>query len=380
MKIIHGHVLTMAGKTYEDGFVSFENGKITAVGPMSEAAAVAGEEVFDAEGGYVLPGFIDAHTHIGVLCESINVAAEFINEMTDPILPHLRIIDGLNPFDTAIPKAAKAGVTSCVICPGSANAIGGQTAAIKLHGDSADKMVFKAPCSMKMALGDNVRWTYGRDKRVSPMTRMGVAMVIREAYAQAREYMENKEAGKDVPFNAKWEALIPVLRKELPVNIHAHRSDDILTAIRIAKEFDLDMRIVHCTDGKLVGKYMAEAGIPGIVGPALCSSAKQENVNVSMATPASMFRDGVKICITTDHDVIPLWYLPICAAVAVREGLDAEEALKAITINAAEIAGIEDRVGSLEVGKDADISVFSSHPFDYLTKVKAVYIDGEKVS
>jgi len=379
MKIIHGRVFTMAGDTYEDGFVAFENGKITAVGPMDKADLANGEEVFDAEGGCVLPGFVDAHTHIGVLCESINVAAEFINEMTDPILPHLRIIDGLNPADTAIAKAAQSGVTTAVICPGSANAIGGQTAAIKLRGDSADHMVFKFPCSLKMALGDNVRWTYGRDRKVSPMTRMGVAMVIREAFAQARDYMERKEAGENVPLNVKWEALIPVLKRELPVNIHAHRSDDILTAIRIAKEFNLDMRIIHCTDGRLVGKYMAEAGIPGIVGPALCSSSKQENVNVSMATPASMVRDGVKIALTTDHDVIPLQYLPICAAVAVREGLDPEEALKAITINAAEIAGIDGMVGSLTVGKDADIAVFTGHPFDYLSRVKGVWIDGERI-
>ena len=379
MKIIHGHVFTMAGETYEDGFVSFENGKITGVGPMEQAELSGSGEVFDAGGGYVLPGFVDAHTHIGVLCESINVAAEFINEMTDPILPHLRIIDGLNPMDTAIPKAARAGVTTAVICPGSANAIGGQTAAIKLRGSTADQMVFKFPCSMKMALGDNVRWTYGRDKRVSPMTRMGVAMVIREAFAQARDYMERKESGEKDPLNVKWEALIPVLKGELPVNIHAHRSDDILTAIRLAEEFGLDMRIVHCTDGLLAGKYMAQAGIPGIVGPALCSSSKQENANVSMATPAAMVRDGVKIALTTDHDVIPLQYLPICAAVAVREGLEPEEALKAITIHAAEIAGIADRVGSLAVGKDADISVFSGHPFSYLSRVEAVWIDGERV-
>lgn len=379
MKIIHGRIVTMAGSTYEDGFVAFERGKITAAGPMCEADLSQTEEVFDAEGGWVLPGFVDAHTHIGVLCESINVAAEFINEMTDPILPHLRIIDGLNPMDTAIPKAAQAGVTSAVICPGSANAMGGLTAAIKLHGDSADRMVFKFPCSLKMAMGDNVRWTYGRDRKISPMTRMGVAMVIREAFTQAKDYMERKEAGENVPLNVKWEALIPVLKRELPVNIHAHRSDDILTAIRIAQEFGLDMRIIHCTDGQLAGRYMAAAGIPGIVGPALCSSSKQENANVSMATPAAMVRDGVKIALTTDHDVIPLQYLPVCAAVAVREGLDPEEALKAITIHAAEIAGIDGRVGSLAVGKDADIAVFTGHPFDYLSKVKGVWIDGERI-
>ena len=204
-------------------------------------------------------------------------------------------------------------------------------------------------------------------------------MVIREAFAQAREYQNRKEQGQVVEFNAKWEALLPVLNRELPVSIHAHRSDDIMTAIRLGQEFDLDLRIIHCTDGRLVGKYMARANIPGIVGPGLMSSSKQENVNVSMATPAAMVADGVKIAITTDHDVIPLQYLPICAAVAVREGLDPYEALKAITINAAEIAGIDDRVGSLAVGKDADVSVFSGHPFDYRTKVKAVFIDGERI-
>ena len=379
MIITNGKILTMAGDVFEDGYVSFRDGKITAVGSMSELKTTGDETVYDAEGGYVVPGFIDAHTHIGVLCESINVAAEFINEMTDPILPHLRIIDGLNPFDTAIPKAVKGGVTTAVISPGSANAIGGMTAAIKLHGDNADRMVLKFPCSMKMALGDNVRWTYGREKRTSPMTRMGVSMVIREAFAQAAEYMKKKEAGEDVPLNVKWEALIPVLKRELPVNIHAHRSDDMITAIRLAKEFNLDLKIIHCTDGKIAGKYMAEAGIEGIVGPGMAPSQKQENVNVSMGTPASMYRDGVKICITTDHDVIPLWYLPVCAAVAVREGLPEEEALKAITINAAQIAGISDRVGSLEVGKDADISVFTGFPLDFRASARAVFIDGEQV-
>ena len=201
----------------------------------------------------------------------------------------------------------------------------------------------------------------------------------REAFAQAAEYMKKKEAGEDVPLNVKWEALIPVLKRELPVNIHAHRSDDMITAIRLAKEFNLDLKIIHCTDGKIAGKYMAEAGIEGIVGPGMAPSQKQENVNVSMGTPASMYRDGVKICITTDHDVIPLWYLPVCAAVAVREGLPEEEALKAITINAAQIAGISDRVGSLEVGKDADISVFTGFPLDFRASARAVFIDGEQV-
>ena len=210
------------------------------------------------------------------------------------------------------------------------------------------------------------------------MTRMGVAMVIREAYAQAQEYLRKKDAGEDVPFHAKWEALIPVLRGELPIHVHAHRSDDMMTAIRIAKEFHLDLRIVHCTDGRLVGKYMAAEHIPGIVGP-VCSSGKQENVNVSFETPGAMAKAGVKLCITTDHDVIPLWFLPVCAALAAREGLGQAEALKAITINAAEIAGIADRVGSLEVGKDADLSVFNGYPLNYMSTPQAVFIDGARI-
>lgn len=194
----------------------------------------------------------------------------------------------------------------------------------------------------------------------------------------AVEYLRKKDAGEDVPFHAKWEALIPVLRGELPIHVHAHRSDDMMTAIRIAKEFHLDLRIVHCTDGRLVGKYMAAEHIPGIVGP-VCSSGKQENVNVSFETPGAMAKAGVKLCITTDHDVIPLWFLPVCAALAAREGLGQAEALKAITINAAEIAGIADRVGSLEVGKDADLSVFNGYPLNYMSKPQAVFIDGARI-
>lgn len=380
MKIINGKVLTMAKTSYENGYVAFENGKITEIGDMKDLKLMANEEVFDAEGGYVLPGFIDAHTHIGVICESINVAVEFVNEISSPITASLRALDGCYPFDVAFGKAVKAGVTSAVVCPGSANIIGGQTAAIKLCGSCIDDMVIKSPCSMKMALGDNPRNTYGkRGAPVSPVTRMGSAMVLRNALLDTKDYMQRKERGENPPRNANWEALIPVIRGELPVNIHAHRSDDIYTAMRIAKEFGLKLAVVHCTDGHITAEKMAEQGVPAIVGPTLMSSSKQETCNIGFHTPVAIAKAGVKMAITTDHDVISLEYLPICAAVAVRNGLPVEDALKAITINAAEIAGISERVGSLEVGKDADIAVFTAHPFDFMSTTKAVFIDGKNV-
>lgn len=369
----------MAGKDYENGFVEVQNGKISAVGDMADLPAADSGEIYDAAGGYVLPGFIDAHTHIGVICESIGVAVEFVNEISSPITPSLRVIDGAYPFDTAFQKAVQAGVTSAVICPGSANVIGGQTAAIKLRGERIDDMIIKFPCSMKMALGDNPRTTYGkRSAPMSPVTRMGVAMVLRNALLEARDYMERKERGEQIPFHPNWEAMIPVLKGELPVHIHAHRSDDIFTAMRVAKEFGLKLAVVHCTDGCITAKYMKEENVPAMVGPTLMSSTKLETINLSFQTPVTVSEAGIKMAITTDHDVIPLEYLPVCAAVAVRNGLDAGEALKAITINAAEIAGIADRVGSLEVGKDADISVFTDHPFHYTSKTKAVFIDGKR--
>lgn len=377
MKIINGIVLTMAGPNYERGYVTVRDGKITAVGPMDDGACAEDDEVFDAQGGYVLPGFIDAHTHIGVISESINVAAEFCNEMSNPVTPELRIVDGIYPFDTAFPKAVRSGVTSAVVCPGSGNVIGGQIAAIKLAGTRVDDMVIKAPCGMKMALGDNPRSVYG-SRTISPVTRMGVASVLRNALLQARDYMERKERGESQPFRADWEALIPVLKGELTAHIHAHRSDDLYTAMRIVKEFGLKATIIHCTDGRIVAKDLAKTGLTAVVGPALLSSTKIETMNVSFETPAAVAAAGVKIAITTDHNIVPLEYLPVCAALAVRGGLSEEDALRAITIHPAEIAGISDRVGSLEPGKDADISVFSGHPLDFRSTTKAVFINGER--
>lgn len=378
MLITNGRVMTMQdGRAFDSGYVRFENGKILEVGDMADLVPSPSVEVYDACGGYVLPGFIDAHTHIGICAESINVAAEFVNEMTDPNTAQLRAIDGFFPFDRAIPKARAAGVTTALVCPGSANCFGGQIAALKLNGSRVDDMILKAPAAMKMATGDNVRTTYGPQNKL-PMTRMGVAAVMRDAFAQTLDYLERKARGEHPALNARWEALAPVVRRELPIHIHAHRSDDIYTAMRVAKEFGLELTVVHATEGIVTARDMAAEGVTAIVGPSLLSSTKQETENLSFKTPAAMVEAGVKIALTTDHDVIPLEYLPVCAAIAVREGLDIYEALKAITINPAEIAHLDDRVGSLKPGKDADITVFSGHPFEFMTRAKAVFISGER--
>lgn len=378
MVIINGVVYTMKDHDiYENGYVRFDHGVITEVGAMADYAPAQDEEVFDARGGYVMPGFIDAHTHIGICIETINVAAEFVNEMTDPNTADIRAIDGFYPFDRSIPKARKAGVTTALICPGSANCFGGQIAAVKLCGTRVEDMILREPVAMKMATGDNVRTTYGpQNKR--PMTRMGIAGVMRDAFRKTIDYMEKKERGEHPAWDAKCEALIPVVRHELPIHVHAHRSDDIYTAMRVAREFGIEITVIHSTDGVITGKDMAKEGVCAIVGPTMYSSTKQETENLSFETPASMAAAGVKIALTTDHDVIPLEYLPICAALAVREGLDRYEALKAITINPAQICHIDDRVGSIEVGKDADICVFTGDPFDIMSKTKAVYISGKR--
>lgn len=378
MLITNGKIMTMQdGRVFDCGYIRFENGKILEIGDMTDLSLSPTEEVYDACGGYVLPGFIDAHTHIGICAESINVAAEFVNEMTDPNTAQLRAIDGFFPFDRAIPKARAAGVTTALVCPGSANCFGGQIAAVKLNGSRVDDMILKAPVAMKMATGDNVRTTYGPQNKL-PMTRMGVAAVMRDAFAQTLDYLERKARGEHPALNSRWEALAPVVRHELPIHIHAHRSDDIYTAMRVAKEFGLELTVVHATEGIVTARDMAAEGITAIVGPSLLSSTKQETENLTFKTPVALVEAGVKIALTTDHDVIPLEYLPVCAAIAVREGLDINEALKAITINPAEIAHLDDRVGSLKPGKDADITVFSGHPFEFMTRAKAVFISGER--
>ena len=384
MVILHGNVHPMAADAIADGFVRFENGKITAVGPMAEYAPQAGEDVLDAGGQFVMPGMVDAHCHIGLIGDSLGFEGDDVNEITDAATPQIRAVDGINPLDRCFSEALAAGVTTVVTLPGSANPVGGQAAAIKTCGRRVDDMVIRAPEAMKFALGENPKRCY-KDRDETPMTRMGTAAVIREQLYKAREYMEKlSEAAHDPDadkpaFDMKCEALLPVLRREIQAHFHAHRADDIFTAIRIAKEFDLDYVIVHGTEGHLVADLLAAEGARVVTGPHFGDRCKPELVNKSFAAPGELDRAGVQVAICTDHPETPLQYLPLCAALAVRSGMDEAAALRAITWNPARIAGLDSRVGALKAGLDADIVVLTGSPLELGSAVTAVFVGGEKV-
>lgn len=377
MRIINGKLLTMEGQCFENGYVDFENGVITAFGDAQGAAAAQGE-VFDAEGGMIMPGFIDAHTHIGISEESVRDEGDDCNEITDPVTPQMRAIDGIYPNEDAFRRAVDAGITAAVIGPGSANVIGGQMCAAKLYGDRIDDMVIKAPCSMKMALGENPKRCYGLQHKM-PQTRMASAFLMREAFIKTQRYMQKLEKDPDTAYDAKCEALIPVLKGELVAHIHCHRSDDILTAIRIAKEFGIRYNIIHTTDGAACAGYIREAGVIPVVGPIMSGSSKPETSHKTYATAGILEKAGIEVALTTDHPVGPLELLPVSAALCVRDGLSMEGGLRGITINAAKVACVDDRIGSIKIGKDADIVVFNGHPFEFLTKTRAVFISGKRV-
>ncbi len=376
MRIQNGVLLTMEGERFEKGYVDIQNGKIAAFGSMDSAAEYTGE-VLDAEGGYIMPGIVDAHTHIGISEEGLRWEGEDCNETTDPVTPEMRAIDGVNPFDTAIPKARRAGVTAAAVAPGSTNVIGGQIAAIKLFGKRVEDMTVKAPCAIKFALGENPKRSYGENKGRSPMTRMATAAIMRNTLTRAQRYMAKKDAGEDV-FEPDMEALIPLLKREIPAHFHAHRADDILTAVRIAHEFNLRFCILHATGSEKIADCLKDEDAVFVVGPSMGPAGKPETVGGSFATAGVLSSLGMDVAITTDHDVTPLWLLPSFAAMCVREGMDEYAALRAITIVPAKALGVDDRIGSIKVGKDADIAVFTGHPFDYLSKTKAVFINGER--
>ncbi|GAA0719086.1 amidohydrolase [Clostridium malenominatum] len=378
--IKNGKVFTMTGENYENGSILIHNGKILEVG--LDITVPEECEIIDAKGGWVTPGFIEAHCHIGLIEEGMGFEGNDINESTDPITPHLRAIDGVNPFDTAFHEAIKGGVTTVMTGPGSANVIGGQFAIMKTNGISVDKMVIKTPSAVKVAFGENPKRVYN-SKGKMPITRMATAALLRETLVKVKNYKSRKDTatlkGDNFDIDLKMEALIPVLQKKIPLKAHAHRGDDILTAIRIAKEFDILMTIDHCSEGELVADYIRESGFPAIVGPTLTFKSKIEVKNKSFTTPGVLSNKGIKVAITTDHPVVPIEYLPICAGFAAKAGWNETEALKAITINAAEILGVEDRVGSIAKGKDGDIVIFNGNPLDSLTKTLYTIINGEVV-
>jgi imidazolonepropionase-like amidohydrolase len=384
MYLINGILHTMAAEPIERGYVAFEAGKITAVGPMDALQLPPQAQVLDVNGCHIYPGLVDAHSHLGVFGDSLGFESDDGNEITDPVTPQLRAIDAINPFDRCFAEAREGGVTCVVTGPGSANAIGGQIAAIKTAGRRVDDMIVKAPVAMKFALGENPKSCYN-DRHETPITRMATAALIREELFKAQEYLDKQQKAQEdedaepPEFDMKLEALVPVLKGELPAHFHAHRADDIATAVRIAKEFHLNFVIIHGTEAHLIADLLAQDGVRVVTGPIIGDRSKPELANQRLDNTATLKRAGVLTAICTDHPENPQQYLPMGAAVCVKHGLPAEEAMAAITCDAARIAGLDDRLGTLEVGKDADIAVFRGHPLEVSAQVEAVFIDGERV-
>ncbi|MCL2520169.1 MAG: amidohydrolase [Spirochaetaceae bacterium] len=390
--IKNAKILTMAKANYQNGFIVLNNGKIDELGEMEKLDVTRYEheaaEVIDAKGQYVLPGFIDAHTHLGIANSNLRWEGEDYNEVSDPVTPHLRTIDGIYGFDESFTDSLSGGVTAVAISPGSANVIGGLICAVKTGGShNIDKLVINNSLAMKCALGENPKNVYGQWLKKAPYTRMASAAILRESFFKAREYLEKKDKSREgvtdgdkkPDFNFKYEALIPVLKREVAMHIHCHRADDIYTAIRVSKEFNLRTVIIHATESHLLAEDIKASGYPIIVGPTMTFKVKPEVQNKSFTTIKSLLDIGVKASITTDHPVIPLQQLNICAALCVQAGLSEEEALKTITIYGAEIMGLADRIGSLEVGKDADLALWNNHPFNATAKVLTTIIDGKIV-
>ena len=384
MLIFNGVVHPVDAPVIPNGYVELEDDKIKGVGPMEALPKGCEGPSLDVKGGHIVPGFVDAHCHLGLFGDALKFEGDDGNEATNPCTPHVRSIDGVNPLDRCFQEAREGGVTTVLTGPGSANPISGQGIVIKTLGAWVDQMVLKAPATMKMALGENPKTVYNGRKE-TPTTRMGTASVIRTELARALEYMDRQdkadtEAGTNAPgYDPRLEALIPVLRGELPVHIHAHRADDIATAVRICREYGLQFVVVHGTEGYRVTELLAAEGVGVITGPILTDRSKPELAGLTIENPARLAKAGVEIAICTDHPVTPIQYLPLCAAVAVRGGLEPEEALRAITLGGARLAGVAHRVGSLTPGKDADVVVTSGHPLEWTGSVEHVFINGIQV-
>lgn len=376
--IKNARILTGTGTEYENGVIVFDD-KIHFVGTEYSGAV---DEIIDAKNAVVTPGLIDAHCHVGLFGDSVGFEGADANEDSDPITPQLRAIDGINPQDRAFSDALSVGVTAVVTGPGSANPIGGQFAAIKTYGVCVDDMIIKAPCAMKMALGENPKTVYN-EKSQAPVTRMGTISLIRESLFKAinyrdalNDYENDTEDGEKPEFDFKLEALLPVINREIPVKFHAHRADDICSALRLAEEFNLDATIEHCSDGDIVAELLKRKNASINLGPTLTDRSKPELKNLSFDTYSRLSNMGLSVAIITDHPEITIENLPLCAALAVSHGMDKNQAFAAITLNAAKNCRIDDRIGSLEVGKDADIALFTDSPVEYGSKCIATIING----
>jgi imidazolonepropionase-like amidohydrolase len=380
-----GKIHTISHGVIDNGTIFIENRKITKVGKRVKIPEDA--EVIDASGKVVMPGLVEAHCHIGIIEEKIGWAGSDGNEMTDPATPHVRALDAIkaNADEGGLEAALKAGITTVQILPGSANVIGGTGVVIKTAPKVViDDMVIKNPSGMKIAFGENPRRVYGEGQKKMPSTRMGVAGVLREWLQNTKNYMEKKEKYKDDPekipeVDIRLEALIPVLKKEIPLRAHAHRADDVATAVRIAEEFDVKISWEHATEGHRIAEWIAEKGISAVWGPSLMARPKWEMRELSFDTPRIMHEAGVEFAIQTDSLGSSIAFLPLCAGLAVRNGLPYEVALSSITLTAAMILGVDDRVGSIEAGKDADIRILDGDPLELMTKVETVLIEGKVV-
>lgn len=378
LAIVHGRVLTMAEKgkqVVEQGTVLVNDEKIEKI--LEKEEHIPAEYRFiDAKGCFVLPGFVEAHCHMGITEEKKGMEGDDCNESVNPVTPSLRAIDAINPMDDAFHNAVRAGITTAMIGPGSSNVVGGQFVVLNNEGRCIDDMILRFPAALKVAFGENPKVNYsGMGK--SPSTRMAIADMLRKELLDAKQYLKNHKKNEDRKL--QYEAYRAVFDKKIPIKAHVHRADDILTAIRIAKEFDLDMTLDHCSEGHLIVDEIKNAGFPAIVGPDLASRNKIEVQNMAFKTAGVLSKAGVLTAITTDHPVSIIQTLPLCAALAVKEGMEMEEALKAITINAAKICRVDDRIGSLEPGKQADIVIFDRHPFDIFAKTMCVLIKGRLV-
>lgn len=384
MYIVGGTVKTMAGEDIPEGCIHVVNGKIAEIGRRDEIAVhpAAYERVLEIKDGLIMPGIIEAHCHMGITEEKKGMEGDDCNETVNPITPWLRAIDAINTMDAAFDDAVRAGITSAMIGPGSSNVVGGQFAFLKTKGRRIEDLLVKAPAAMKVAFGENPKVNYSGQGK-SPSTRMAIAGMLREELTRATEYARKKkdavEKGEYFEQDFQLECWLPVLDRKIPLKAHVHRVDDIFTAIRIAKEFNLRMTLDHCSEGHLIAEELAAEGFPAIVGPDLASRSKIEVQNMAFKTVGILNKAGVMTAVTTDHPVSLIASLPLCAGLAVKAGLPLEEGYRAITIYAARICGVADRVGSLEVGKDADIAVFTGNPMEIFTETLYTIIDGEIV-
>lgn len=383
MLIINANIITMENRNYKNGYILIKEDKIAQIGDMSKLSA-ADDNLLDAAGNTIFPGFLDIHCHIGMWGDGLGFESADGNEETDPVTPQLRAIDAVNALDVCFDDAKKNGITTVLTGPGSANVIAGQLIAMKTDGCRVDKMAIANPVGMKFALGENPKTIYN-SKEETPITRMGTAALIREQLFKAQRYLDGKLSAQDdddasePEYDMKCEALIPVLKREIKAYFHAHRADDIFTAIRIAKEFNLDYVLIHCTEGHKIAKELAEENAKIITGPLITDRGKPELKYLTTKNPALLCDVGLDVAICTDHPEIPIQYLPLSCAIAHKEGLSREKALAAMTITAARIAGIDNRVGSIAVGKDADLVIADGDPLELSTKIVQVIINGKEI-